>query len=123
MSYVVIALFALGYLAATLAWRVPIEVGAFYLGASALCFIVYAFDKAAARGGHWRISERSLLLCGLVCGWPGALLAQQWLRHKSSKISFRRKFWLTVALNVAAFVWLAAQLAGWQPAILSSSAS
>jgi len=110
MSYIVIALFALGYLAATLAGRVPIEVGAFYLGASVLCFIVYAFDKAAARGGRWRISERSLLLFGLACGWPGALLAQQWLRHKSSKTTFRRKFRLTVALNVAAFVWLSTKL-------------
>jgi uncharacterized membrane protein YsdA (DUF1294 family) len=110
MTYIAIALFALGYLAATLAWRVPIEVGAFYLGASALCFIVYAFDKAAARGGRWRISERSLLLFGLACGWPGALLAQEWLRHKSSKTSFRRKFWLTVALNVAAFFWLSVKL-------------
>lgn len=110
MSYVAIALFALVYLAATLAWRVPVEIGAFYLGASVLCFIVYAFDKAAARGGRRRTSERSLLLFGLACGWPGALLAQQWLRHKSSKTSFRRKFWLTVALNVAAFVWLSANL-------------
>ena len=31
-------------------------------------------------------------------------LAQQTLRHKSAKPAFRRIFWLTVVVNVAAFV-------------------
>ena len=74
-----------------------------YLGASALCFALYARDKAAARAGRRRTPERTLLLLGLACGWPGALLAQRCLRHKSSKVAFLRKFWGTVALNVAAF--------------------
>jgi uncharacterized membrane protein YsdA (DUF1294 family) len=42
-----------------------------------------------------------LLLLGLFCGWPGGLLAQRLLRHKSSKTSFQVKFGLTVLLNVA----------------------
>lgn len=78
----------------------------FYLGASALCFAVYARDKAAARAGRRRTPESTLLLLGLACGWPGALLAQRWLRHKSSKATFLRKFWGTVALNVGAFAAL-----------------
>jgi uncharacterized membrane protein YsdA (DUF1294 family) len=40
----------------------------------------------------------------LACGWPGALLAQQWLRHKSAKQEFRAVFWVTVVLNVAGLV-------------------
>lgn len=72
----------------------------------AVCFIAYALDKFAARTGRWRISENTLLLLGLACGWPGAILAQQWLRHKSSKASFRRQFWVTVAVNIAVFVYL-----------------
>lgn len=39
-------------------------------------------------------------------GWPGALLAQQFLRHKSTKAEFRSVFWTTVVLNVAGFAVL-----------------
>ena len=38
------------------------------------------------------------------CGWPGALLVQQLVRHKSSKLGFRSTYWDTVALNVIGFV-------------------
>ena len=72
---------------------------------SVLCFIVYAFDKAAATRGDRRVPERTLLLLGLACGWPGGLLAQHWLRHKVRKTSFQVAFWLTVAANLAAVGW------------------
>ena len=49
----------------------------------------YAADKSAARAGRWRIPESTLLMLGLCCGWPGGIVAQQWLRHKSVKPSFR----------------------------------
>lgn len=74
---------------------------------SALTFIVYAVDKSAAQQGAWRTSESTLHLLALIGGWPGALLAQQMLRHKSSKAAFRDVFWCTAALNVLAFVFLA----------------
>lgn len=70
-----------------------------YLGASLLAFLAYAFDKSAARKRRWRIPERTLHLLSLFCGWPGAWAAQQLLRHKSSKRSFQRVFWVTVLLN------------------------
>ena len=110
MRYVSIPGFALIYLIAALAWSIPALVGAVYLGASAICFFAYAIDKSAARAGRWRTTENTLLLCGLACGWPGAVLAQQWLRHKSGKTAFLVKFWLTVVLNVAAFVYLSSPL-------------
>ncbi|UGQ48293.1 DUF1294 domain-containing protein [Massilia endophytica] len=69
--------------------------------ASVICFFAYAIDKSAARKGRRRTPERTLLLIGLACGWPGGFLAQQWLRHKSSKPSFLIKFWLTAACNIA----------------------
>jgi len=83
---------------------------ALYAIASAACFIAYALDKSAARQGRRRTPERTLLLLGLAGGWPGGLAAQQLLRHKSSKTSFLIKFWLTVALNLAALIALQA---GW----------
>jgi uncharacterized membrane protein YsdA (DUF1294 family) len=107
MPYLPLALFALLYLYATLAWQLPLLVGAAYLVTSLTCFVAYALDKSAARSRAWRTPESTLLVLGLVGGWPGALLAQQWLRHKSSKPSFQWKFHVTVALNIAAFAWLA----------------
>ncbi|WP_235033946.1 DUF1294 domain-containing protein [Pantoea sp. 18069] len=78
-----------------------------YLPLSALTFFVYAFDKSAAQQGAWRTSENTLHLLALIGGWPGALLAQQVLRHKSSKAAFRAVFWCTVMLNLLAFIFLA----------------
>jgi uncharacterized membrane protein YsdA (DUF1294 family)/cold shock CspA family protein len=75
-----------------------------YLGLSLLAFIAYAFDKSAAVSGRWRTAEQTLHIVSLAGGWPGALLAQQLLRHKTSKQSFIFAFWLTVLLNVGAFV-------------------
>lgn len=88
-------------------WQIPRAWVAVYLGASLCCFLVYAWDKQAARRERRRVPESTLHVWSLLGGWPGALLAQQYLRHKSVKASFRAVFWLTVAANVAGFVWLA----------------
>jgi uncharacterized membrane protein YsdA (DUF1294 family) len=80
-----------------------------YAVLSAACFVAYARDKSAARRGARRTPERRLLLLGLAGGWPGAVLAQQMLRHKTAKPVFQLLFWCSVLLNVgvlAAAVWL-----------------
>ena len=77
---------------------------------SLLTFGLYAIDKQAARRGRWRTRESTLHLLALCGGWPGALLAQRWIRHKSRKAAFQLRFWLTVLLNctaLASVVWLA----------------
>jgi uncharacterized membrane protein YsdA (DUF1294 family) len=110
MPYLPIFLFAALYAAAMLAWDLPWLVGGAYLVMSLTCFVAYAIDKAAARNGSWRTPERTLLLLGLVGGWPGGVLAQQWLRHKTSKRSFQQLFWCTVAANVGGFLWLSSRM-------------
>lgn len=107
MPYLPLALFTVLYAYASLAWDMTQLVGAAYLVTSLTCFVAYAMDKSAARTQAWRTPESMLLVLGLVGGWPGAVLAQQWLRHKTSKRAFRWKFHLTVALNLAGFAWLA----------------
>ena len=87
-------------------WRPPPALAAIYAGVSLFTFLAYALDKSAALRGAWRTSESTLHLLALGCGWPGALLAQQVLRHKSTKTEFRSVFWATVVLNVVAFVAL-----------------
>ena len=96
------------YLLAALLWRVPHWVAWVYGLMSLLCFASYAWDKSAARSGRWRTRESTLLILGLLCGWPGAALAQQLLRHKTVKASFQLAFWVTVVLNVAGFGMLVA---------------
>jgi uncharacterized membrane protein YsdA (DUF1294 family) len=111
MPYLPIFLFAVLYAGAMLAWDLPWLVAGAYLVTSLSCFVAYAIDKSAARNGGWRTPERTLLLLGLVGGWPGAVLAQQWLRHKTSKRSFQQMFRVTVVANVAGFLWLSSRLA------------
>ncbi|WP_426324973.1 DUF1294 domain-containing protein [Microbacterium sp. E-13] len=99
--------FAVAYLLFGLAWWVP----ALYGAASVVAFAAYGIDKAAARRQKARVSEQTLLLLGLVGGWPGALVAQQVYRHKTRKRSFRRAFWGTVGVNIlalAAYVYVVA---------------
>jgi uncharacterized membrane protein YsdA (DUF1294 family) len=69
-----------------------IAIALLYGTASIAAFIVYAVDKRAARRGARRVAERDLLLLALLCGWPGAWLAQQTMRHKTQKPAFRLIF-------------------------------
>jgi uncharacterized membrane protein YsdA (DUF1294 family)/cold shock CspA family protein len=91
---------------ATLTGKLPMVVLGLYLGGSLITYLVYAMDKSAARQGAWRTKEDTLHLLGLVGGWPGALLAQKRLRHKSRKASFQAVFWVTVVINCGALGWL-----------------
>jgi uncharacterized membrane protein YsdA (DUF1294 family)/cold shock CspA family protein len=103
----VIPAFLAVYVVVAAVWRLPLWVAGLYVGLSAAAFIVYAADKSAASNGGWRTPESTLHLLALSGGWPGALLAQQVLRHKSTKQPFRKVFWVTALLNVIALVVLA----------------
>lgn len=89
-----------------LSGKIPPVILALYLGVSMITFILYAVDKSAAQKGGWRTQESTLHFFSLTGGWPGAIVAQQKLRHKSKKQSFRFVFWLTVLVNCGVFVWL-----------------
>lgn len=91
-------------------WQVPAWYSWVYVAASVISFILYAVDKRAAVTGGWRVPEARLLILGLVGGWPGAIIAQQLLRHKTKKVGFVGPFWVTVLLNVLAFVGLGAAI-------------
>ena len=76
---------------------------AIYLGAVNLAaFIVYGVDKARARRGQWRISERTLMALAALGGGLGAWLAMRAFHHKTR----HRKFALGVPLFMA--LWAAA---------------
>lgn len=93
------ACFLLGILMAAWLGEVSVTIAAVYLGGSIAAFLAYALDKSAAKGSRWRTRERTLHLLALAGGWPGAIIAQESLRHKTRKKSFRALFWVTVTLN------------------------
>jgi uncharacterized membrane protein YsdA (DUF1294 family)/cold shock CspA family protein len=102
--------FATGFLVAialsVVLGGLPFIVLAAYGAASLITFLAYAIDKSAAKRRAWRTPENTLLLLGLVGGWPGSLIAREVLRHKSKKSSFRVQLWVTVLMNCAALAWL-----------------
>ena len=80
---------------------------------SVLAFLLYWSDKRKAQSGHWRVTEARLHLSELLGGWPGALVARHWLRHKTQKGSYRLVFWFIVLLHLTLWgLWLGRPL--WQ---------
>ncbi|OCA63349.1 hypothetical protein A9R10_06690 [Aeromonas piscicola] len=80
---------------------------------SLLTALAYAHDKRQAIRGGWRIPESRLHLLELCGGWPGALVARHWLRHKTQKSSYRLVFWFIVLLHLTLWgLWLGRPL--WQ---------
>ena len=86
--------------------RLPALVPLWYLVVSLLTMFLYHRDKEAAKKRQWRVAEVRLHGFGLLGGWPGALVAQRWWRHKSQKVSFQTTFGITVLLNLGMLWWL-----------------
>jgi len=80
---------------------VPLLLPVAYGVMSLVTFLMYAVDKGAAESGKRRVPEGRLHLFELLCGWPGALVGQQFFRHKTRKTSFQVAFWFNVILNLA----------------------
>ena len=85
-------------------WDTALIVAAGYWVMSLVCAAAYWKDKSAAKKGQWRIRESTLLMLGLLGGWPGAVFAQQMLRHKTRNVTFQVIFWMTVFLNAGAMI-------------------
>ncbi len=79
-------------------WLVILAADLFLMSVLTLAF--YAWDKRQAGRDGWRVPENRLHLLSLLGGWPGGLLGQRWLRHKTVKARFRFVFWLTVVVHV-----------------------
>ena len=73
---------------------------------SLVTFVLYGTDKARAKRGAWRISERTLLLCSLFGGAIGGLAAMQLFRHKTRHAYFWAINFLALAAHVAVLVYL-----------------
>ena len=83
----------------------PFAIIGFYGLMSAGTFTMYALDKYAAKRSAWRTPEATLHLFELIGGWPGALVAQRTLRHKTKKTTFQLVFWMAAVANTVALAW------------------
>lgn len=81
-----------------------VVAGAYFL-LSCVAFAMYGADKTAALERSWRTPESTLHSVALLGGWPGALVARRFYRHKTTKQPFRTIFWVTVVANCTALAW------------------
>lgn len=80
---------------------------AYLITINAATFLAYAYDKHAARKHRPRIRERTLHILSLIGGSPGAMIAQQLLRHKTAKRSFQLMYWgIVIVQSMAITYWL-----------------
>ncbi|AKM87762.1 DUF1294 domain-containing protein [Enterobacter ludwigii] len=69
-----------------------------------LTLAMYGADKMAARWAMRRVPEATLLVFGLIGGWPGAIIGQQLFRHKTQKQPFKTYFIVSVIVSISAMV-------------------
>ena len=69
-----------------------------------LTLATYGADKMAARRAMRRVPEATLLVFGLIGGWPGAIIGQQLFRHKTQKQPFKTYFIVSVIVSISAMV-------------------
>ncbi|MBA3175140.1 DUF1294 domain-containing protein [Salmonella enterica] len=68
--------------------------------ANVLTLVIYGIDKTAARKTWRRVPESTLLVFGVVGGWPGAIVGQQLFRHKTQKQPFKTYFIISVLVSI-----------------------
>ncbi len=98
------ALFVSMLISAALTEKIAMSLLVIYAAMSAIAFIAYGLDKSAAAAERQRTPEATLHLLGLLCGWPGALLAQRVFKHKLRKREFLATYWGTVVINIIALL-------------------
>ena len=67
---------------------------------SVVTFLTYGWDKYQAKNNGWRVSEKQLHTMAFLGGWPGAMLGQNYFRHKTQKTEFKFMNWAAIALHV-----------------------
>lgn len=79
-------------------------VAMWFLLANVLTLAIYGIDKTAARKTWRRVPESTLLVFGVVGGWPGAIVGQQLFRHKTQKQPFKTYFIVSVIVSIVVTV-------------------
>lgn len=96
MLLMVLPLWAAFVISQQLGWQMVVG---YYAVISVFTYALYWSDKKKAATTQWRVPEAHLHFCELLGGWPAALLAQRFLRHKTKKRSFQWPFWSIIVLH------------------------
>ncbi len=72
-----------------------------FLLANVMTLMIYGMDKMAARKAWRRVPESTLLVFGVIGGWPGAIVGQQLFRHKTQKQPFKTYFIVSVIVSIS----------------------
>lgn len=70
----------------------------YYVIINIVTFVLFGADKFFAVGGHWRISEKTLLGLVILGGVVGGYFGMKKFRHKTKKSKFR--FVLAIAIVI-----------------------
>ncbi len=73
---------------------------------SVFLFAMMGLDKAKARRGKWRVSEKTLFVFALLGGALGGTAGMFLFRHKTKHRTFRLGFPLLAAAQLALLAWL-----------------
>ena len=73
---------------------------AYLLGVNGTTFLLYGYDKAAAKNNGLRVPEKVLHGAEILGGTPAGFIGQRVYHHKSSKTSYQVTFWIIVAVQV-----------------------
>lgn len=104
LSLAVISGFFLLLGGATIRGWLPPWVCLLYVIISGITYVLYRNDKIRAGKAMRRTPEQTLHMFEVCGGWPGALVAQWYFRHKNRKVSYQITFWLMVISNVCILV-------------------
>ena len=99
-----VGLLGIAFLVFAYAFLQPVVVAecavSFLLAVNLVTFIYFCYDKAIAGRPGYRVPEYVLHWLSFFGGWPAALVAQEFLRHKTRKRSFRRRYFAILLVHV-----------------------
>ena len=70
---------------------------------SLITFVLYGWDKRQAKNDGWRVPEIRLHTLAFLGGWPGAMIGQNYFRHKTQKLSFKVMTWAAALFHLIGF--------------------
>ena len=76
----------------------------YLLAVNAVTLVLYGADKSRAKRGKWRISEKTLLLGGVIGGMLGGLAGMKLFHHKTKHLYFYAVNILSLLLWIAVCV-------------------
>jgi len=87
-----------------LAWRAMHPLVIWLACSTAVTFGAFGYDKAIAGSKRTRVPEIVLLALTFCGGTIGALAGRAVFRHKTRKVSFQRRFWAVIGIQILLLV-------------------